>query len=182
MRLLVLGGSRGALRLNQVIVEALAKMPSEQRPLLWHQTGSQHFTATQQAYAEHGIAIDGKDCRVAPFIDDMAAAYAWADLVLCRAGALTVAELSAVGVASILVPYPHAVDDHQTHNGAALAAAGASVMLQQTALSADYLVQLLNRLSADRSQLLTMSKSARHLTSENAAQKVLSHCMTLLPE
>jgi UDP-N-acetylglucosamine--N-acetylmuramyl-(pentapeptide) pyrophosphoryl-undecaprenol N-acetylglucosamine transferase len=116
MRLLVLGGSQGALGLNRVVPEALAELSPEARPEVWHQAGERHVALAQEEYGQAGV-----EGRVVAFIDDMSVAYAWADLVLCRAGALTIAELAAAGVGALLVPYPHAVDDHQSANAAFLA-------------------------------------------------------------
>jgi UDP-N-acetylglucosamine--N-acetylmuramyl-(pentapeptide) pyrophosphoryl-undecaprenol N-acetylglucosamine transferase len=111
LRLLVVGGSLGAQVLNDVIPQVLAQLPPESRPQVIHQAGAKHIAALQANYQTVGVAADTR-----AFIDDMAAMYSWADLVICRAGALTIAELSVVGAASVLVPFPHAVDDHQTHN------------------------------------------------------------------
>ncbi|MEA2093223.1 MAG: undecaprenyldiphospho-muramoylpentapeptide beta-N-acetylglucosaminyltransferase, partial [Pseudomonadota bacterium] len=129
LRLLIIGGSLGAQVLNQVVPKAIARLPLDARPQIHHQTGQADAAAVQHRY--QGI---GSDARVEAFIDDMAAAYAWADLVVCRSGALTVAELAAAGVASILVPFPHATDDHQTGNANYLANAAAAILMPQTSL------------------------------------------------
>src|SRR5699024_1765195 len=122
IRLLVLGGSGGALAINQCVPAALARLDRAQRPQVRHQAG-RTLAQARAAYAEHDVQAD-----VQAFIDDMAGAYAWADVVICRSGALTVAELAAAGVPALLVPYPYAVDDHQYANGAWLVQAGAAIM------------------------------------------------------
>ncbi|MBL8259774.1 MAG: undecaprenyldiphospho-muramoylpentapeptide beta-N-acetylglucosaminyltransferase, partial [Candidatus Competibacteraceae bacterium] len=131
-RLLVVGGSQGALALNQLVPQALASLAERERPEVWHQAGGQLHAAAEAAYRESGVAA-----RLTPFIEDMADAYGWADLVLCRAGALTVAELAAAGVGSILVPFPFAVDDHQTANARFLERGGAALIRQQAELTAE---------------------------------------------
>jgi UDP-N-acetylglucosamine--N-acetylmuramyl-(pentapeptide) pyrophosphoryl-undecaprenol N-acetylglucosamine transferase len=138
LRLLVVGGSLGAARLNEVVPAALAKLSMEARPEVWHQVGKRNSDFAKDAYKNAGI-----EARVVPFITDMAEAYRWADLVLCRAGAMTVAELAAVGVASILVPFPYAVDDHQTANAHYLADNAAAVLLPQTQLTPELLGELI---------------------------------------
>ena len=119
LRILVVGGSLGAAALNDVVPAALALIPETQRPHVIHQSGEKHAEKLRQSYAQYGVVADVK-----PFIEDMTAAYADADLVICRAGAMTVAELSAAGVASYLVPFPYAVDDHQTFNARFLSVSG----------------------------------------------------------
>jgi len=191
LRLLVLGGSLGAQALNEVVPQALALMPTESRIKVWHQAGRRNLDTAQAAY-DHCEPGDGwrDDVRVEAFINDMAAAYAWADLVLCRAGALTIAELAAAGVASILVPYPYAVDDHQTRNAAWLADAGAAVLIAQAGLTATWLAEQLTHLwqagvddaghdevMAKRQQLLQMANKARALARLDAAEQVAAACM-----
>ena len=173
LRLLVLGGSQGAKAINQVVVGALAAIEPEQRPEVWHQTGERNLEDTRRAYAASGLS--GTDGRVAAFIEDMAQAYAWADLVLCRAGALTIAELAAAGVGSVLVPYPHAVDDHQTHNGALLVDADAALLIQEQELQTAWLAATLRRLGAlpdERQTLLRMARAARTQARPEAAARV----------
>jgi UDP-N-acetylglucosamine--N-acetylmuramyl-(pentapeptide) pyrophosphoryl-undecaprenol N-acetylglucosamine transferase len=180
MRLLVLGGSLGARALNEVVPQAIALMSPEVRPEIWHQAGELHAEATQGHYQQAGV-----NAKVAPFIDDMAEAYAWADLVLCRAGALTVAELAAVGIGAILVPYPYAVDDHQTHNAAYLADCDAAVVVPQSQLSPDRLSHLLIDLCAGndeagniaRQRLLMMAKAARQMAKPDAATTIANLCV-----
>ena len=137
-RVLVLGGSQGAQALNECLPQALQLMPAAERPSVRHQAGELHWQATLQAYRAAGV-----ETTVVPFIEDMAEALSWADLVIARAGALTLAELTAVGVASILVPFPYAIDDHQTHNAQALVAAGAALLLPQATLTPPLLQQQL---------------------------------------
>jgi UDP-N-acetylglucosamine--N-acetylmuramyl-(pentapeptide) pyrophosphoryl-undecaprenol N-acetylglucosamine transferase len=173
MRVLVVGGSLGAVRLNQVIPETLAKIPPAMRPEVHHQTGESNLATAREAYRTHGV-----EARVDAFIDDMAAAYAWADLVICRAGAMTIFELAAAGVASILIPYPHAVDDHQTANAAYLVAQGAALMRQQKELSSDWLCEQLSDFSQHRERLLAMACAARAQAKPNAARMLADRCMS----
>jgi UDP-N-acetylglucosamine--N-acetylmuramyl-(pentapeptide) pyrophosphoryl-undecaprenol N-acetylglucosamine transferase len=168
LRLLVLGGSLGARALNEVMPAAIAQLPA--RPEVWHQAGGRNLDEALAHYRAAAVTA-----RVEPFIDDMAAAYAWADLVICRAGALTVAELAAAGVGAVLVPYPHAVDDHQTRNAAYLSDAGAAVVVQQRELTRDRLCELLGSL-VDRSRLLAMAQAARRLARPQAAVAVAQLC------
>jgi UDP-N-acetylglucosamine--N-acetylmuramyl-(pentapeptide) pyrophosphoryl-undecaprenol N-acetylglucosamine transferase len=154
-RVLVVGGSQGARALNERMPEALALMPPGERPEVRHQAG-RTLEVARDAYARAGVAAS-----VEGFIDDMADAYGWADVVVCRAGASTIAELAAAGCAAVLVPYPHAVDDHQTRNGAHLVRAGAAVLIQEADLTPALLAQTLRHLLADRAQLLAMARAAR---------------------
>lgn len=169
LRLLVIGGSLGAKALNDTVPAALALLPEGERPMVRHQSGRAHVDGLTQAYRTAGVRAD-----IEPFIDDMAAAYAEADLVICRAGALTIAELAAAGVASVLVPFPHAVDDHQTSNARHLAAAGAAWLLPQVQLSAQVLAGLLKGL--DRAQLLAAAEKARALASPDATAQLAAAC------
>lgn len=174
LRLLVLGGSQGAAALNERVPAAVAGLPREQRPAIRHQTGARHIEAARAAYREAGV-----EARVEPFIDDMAEAYGWADLVVCRSGALTVAELAAAGVGAILVPFPHAVDDHQTRNAEYLAGAGAAELVQQSELTAELLRERLEAyLGAEgRARLLDMARAARALARPEATRTVAQECM-----
>ncbi|MDD5247631.1 MAG: undecaprenyldiphospho-muramoylpentapeptide beta-N-acetylglucosaminyltransferase [Rhodocyclaceae bacterium] len=171
LHLLVVGGSLGAQALNDVLPKALALIPEGQRPEVVHQSGEKHLSRLNSGYAAAGVRA-----HCVAFIEDMAAAYAWADLVICRAGALTVAELAAAGVASILVPFPHAVDDHQTGNARFLASAGAAILLPQNELSPQRLA-LLRDMS--REQLLQMAEKARALAKPDATAAVAQACMEL---
>ena len=170
LKLLVIGGSLGAKVLNETVPRALALMPAEQRPEITHQSGAQHIDALAQRYREAGVSAN-----TVAFIDDMAAAYAGADVVLCRAGALTVSELAAAGVASILVPFPHAVDDHQTRNARHLALAGAAILLPQAELTPGRLAGLLAELSRER--LRDMAEKARAQALPDATHAVARTCM-----
>lgn len=172
-RLLILGGSQGALALNQLVPQALALLPAAQRPEVWHQAGAQLLAAAQTAYNAAQLEV-----RLTPFIDNMAEAYAWADLVLCRAGALTIAELTAAGVGAILVPFPFAIDDHQTANAQFMATAGAALLQQQADLTPAILANLLQELLADRARLLHMAQAARSLAKVDAAAQVAHICLT----
>ncbi len=172
LRLLVLGGSQGALILNKTVAQACAMLDATQRPQILHQAGERTLQIAQDAYRDAGV-----EARVEPFIDDMAAAYSWADLVVCRAGALTVFELAAVGAASVLVPFPFAVDDHQTHNAAYLVDAGAAVLIRESELNAQTLAAALEDLLASRHHLLDMARRARDLAMPNAVESVVQACL-----
>ncbi len=172
LRLLVLGGSLGAQPINQVVPAAIALLPENLRPEIIHQTGRAHTDAVNNLYREANVTA-----HVEPFIDDMAAAYAWADIVLCRAGALTVAELAAAGVGAILVPLPHAIDDHQTHNAHWLSAQHAGISMPQSELSAENLAHILRELSTKPQELLAWAHNARVLAKPDAAQRVAAACM-----
>jgi UDP-N-acetylglucosamine--N-acetylmuramyl-(pentapeptide) pyrophosphoryl-undecaprenol N-acetylglucosamine transferase len=170
IRLLIVGGSLGAQALNQAVPRALALLA--ERPQVVHQSGEKHLEALRAAYAAAGVQGE-----LVAFIDDMARRYAEADLVICRAGAVTIAELSAGGMASILVPFPHAVDDHQTANARFLAERGAALLLPQPELSAERLAALIGVL--DRPALLAMAQNARALGKPDAARIVAQRCMDL---
>jgi UDP-N-acetylglucosamine--N-acetylmuramyl-(pentapeptide) pyrophosphoryl-undecaprenol N-acetylglucosamine transferase len=171
-RLLVLGGSLGAQALNELVPEALARLPEAMRPEVRHQTGERTLATAETAYERAGV-----QATLVPFIEDMAGAYAWADLVLCRAGAITIAELAAVGVGAILVPFPHAVDDHQTHNAEWLVRAGAAELYQQQAIDALTLASRLQSLLLDRSTLLAMAQSARRVAMPEATASLERACI-----
>nr|WP_207161915.1 undecaprenyldiphospho-muramoylpentapeptide beta-N-acetylglucosaminyltransferase [Thiocapsa imhoffii] len=172
--LLVLGGSLGAQVLNEQIPQALAALAVEQRPRVRHQAGERTLAIAQSAYREAGVAAD-----VTPFIDDMAEAYAWADLVVCRAGALTVSELAAAGIASVLVPYPHAVDDHQVGNARYLADIGAAELIVQADLDTADLSRRLAALCADPDRLLRMGEAARTRARVDAVERIAAACWEL---
>jgi len=175
LRLLVIGGSLGAQVFNQTLPKALALLPEESRPYVRHQAGVGKEEATQQAYAE--IPGGAVNMEVTAFIDDMAEAFAWADLVVCRAGALTVSELAAAGVASLLVPFPFAVDDHQTHNARFLADADAGVLLPQSQLTPQYLASLLQGSLGQRSNLQQMAVKAKSLAKPAATATLIEHLL-----
>jgi UDP-N-acetylglucosamine--N-acetylmuramyl-(pentapeptide) pyrophosphoryl-undecaprenol N-acetylglucosamine transferase len=170
LRILVVGGSLGAQALNESVPKALALM--NDRPQVVHQAGEKHLEALRASYA--AARVDGE---LVAFIDDMARRYAEADLVICRAGAVTIAELSAGGMASILVPFPHAVDDHQTANGRFLADHGAALLIQQRDLTPQKLAEMLRGL--DRTKLIDMARKARALGKPDAARVVAQRCMSI---
>ena len=172
LNVLVVGGSLGAQALNEALPKALAILSEQERPSVLHQTGKKHFETVQKLYEQAGVNAD-----IRAFLDDMANQYARADLVICRAGALTIAELAAAGVASVLIPLPIAVDDHQTHNARFLSEHGAAVLLPQKELSAEKLAQLLREFS--RGKLLAMAQAARSLAKPDATQQVAQVCSSL---
>jgi UDP-N-acetylglucosamine--N-acetylmuramyl-(pentapeptide) pyrophosphoryl-undecaprenol N-acetylglucosamine transferase len=174
LRILVVGGSLGATALNETVPKALALLPPSARPVVTHQSGAQHAEALKAAYAAAGVSAS-----TPAFIEDMAAAYAGADVVVCRAGAITVAELAAAGAPGILVPFPHAVDDHQTTNARFLSDAGAAVLLPQAELTPERLATLIAGL--DRARLAEMAQRARSLGRNDATQSVARACMELAP-
>lgn len=177
LRLLILGGSLGAGILNQVIPQALGELKLSTRPEVWHQTGEKQLEQTREAYTKHAI-----QANVDSFIDDMAGAYAWADCVICRAGALTIAELAAAGLASILVPFPAAVDDHQTANAKYLTQNGAAILLLQDQLSSSYMSKLLTELLNDTNKLRAMGARAHSLAKPNATKEVVQYLKGFLYE
>ncbi len=175
LRLLVIGGSLGAAVFNEIVPRALQRLPQAERPEVWHQCGRGNLATSANTYR---MACGGEQgVRVSEFIDDMAQAYAWADLVLCRAGAMTVAELAASGSAAILVPYPYAVDDHQTANAYFLCGRGAAVLLPQAQLTPQRLSQLLVELAASRTTLIKMASAARALAVTDADEAVAQACL-----
>ena len=172
LRLLVVGGSLGAAVLNEVVPAALQLIPEVIRPEVIHQAGSRHAEKLRAHYAQLGINADVRE-----FIADMAQTYAWCDLAITRAGALTIAELAAAGVPSLLVPYPHAVDDHQTQNAQFLVANGAAQLMAQEHLTAESLAARL--LQMDRAQLNSMANCAKSLAKLDATAAVAQVCMEL---
>jgi len=172
LRLLVLGGSQGSLALNRVVPAALAGLDAESRPVVRHQCGERTMDVAKQAYAELGI-----DVQLLPFIEDMAEVYAWADLVVCRAGALTVAELCAAGLPALFVPYPAAVDDHQTANAGPMTRAGAAAIVQESELSPERLAALLRDWLNSRDALLQRAEKARSLAAPNAVGRIAELCL-----
>ena len=169
LKVLVVGGSLGAKALNDTVPQALALLPPEQRPEVTHQSGEKQIKALRQAYEAAGV-----QARLTPFIQDTAAAFAEADVVIARAGASTVTELAAVGAAAILVPFPHAVDDHQTHNARFLVEAGAAWLLPQTELSPQRLADLLRGL--ERRDLQARAERARALAQTGAVDAMVRAC------
>lgn len=171
-RLLILGGSLGAEPLNKLLPEALALLPAELRPEVFHQTGKQHAEITGERYQTVGVQAE-----VAPFIQDMAGAYGWADLVVCRAGALTISELAAAGLPSLLLPLPHAIDDHQTRNADYLAKEGAAVLLPQRSTDAATLAAQLTEVLMQPERLNEMARTARRLAKPDATRSVVDICL-----
>ncbi len=171
LHVLVVGGSLGAQALNETLPAGLALLPENDRPQIVHQSGEKHLEALKTAYSTAGV-----HANCVSFIEDMAGAYEWADLVICRAGALTIAELAAAGVASVLVPFPHAVDDHQTTNARFLAQTGAAILLPQNELTPEKLGTLV---LMGRDQLLQMAEKARALARPDATEQVAKTCMEL---
>jgi UDP-N-acetylglucosamine--N-acetylmuramyl-(pentapeptide) pyrophosphoryl-undecaprenol N-acetylglucosamine transferase len=172
-RLLIFGGSQGASRLNAVLPAAVGELPRDLRPDVLHQTGRHNHEETVQAYRTRGIEAD-----VRPFIDDMASAYGWADLAVCRSGALTVAELAAAGVPAVLVPFPAAVDDHQTRNAEYAVRAGAAKLLQERDLTPVSLAVLLRELLGEgRPRLEQMARAARASAIVDADERVAEACL-----
>jgi len=171
IHVLVFGGSLGAQILNEVVPMALDEMTLDKRPVVRHQAGKNKDESTKDLYEKIGVTAE-----VTPFIEDMAEAYEWADLVICRSGALTVAELAAAGVASIMVPYLHAVDDHQTENAKYLSESGAAVLMPQQELTSDSLSAVLIDLCSDRNKLIEMAVKARRLAKPTATEEVAALC------
>jgi UDP-N-acetylglucosamine--N-acetylmuramyl-(pentapeptide) pyrophosphoryl-undecaprenol N-acetylglucosamine transferase len=172
LRLLVLGGSQGALALNRTVPAALAELDAEVRPLVKHQCGERTLDIAESSYAEHEV-----DVELLPYIEDMAAVYAWADLVVCRAGALTVAELCAAGVPALFVPYPAAVDDHQTANAGPMASAGAAQIIQESELTPALLAGLLQNWLQSRAELLRRAETARSLARPDSLARITELCL-----
>jgi UDP-N-acetylglucosamine--N-acetylmuramyl-(pentapeptide) pyrophosphoryl-undecaprenol N-acetylglucosamine transferase len=172
LRLLVVGGSLGARIFNEMVPEALALMPEDSRPTVRHQCGEKHLEAARAAYGNHQV-----DASVQPFIEDMAEAYEWADVVVCRSGALTVSELCVAGVGAVLVPFPHAVDDHQTQNAQQMVKAGGAILIPQPRLTAETLAQTLSGLAQNRNRILDMATAAKSLARPDATERVVNYCL-----
>jgi UDP-N-acetylglucosamine--N-acetylmuramyl-(pentapeptide) pyrophosphoryl-undecaprenol N-acetylglucosamine transferase len=172
LRLLVLGGSQGALSLNRTVPAALALLPGDLRPMVRHQCGNATLDVAREAYEGSGI-----DVELLPFIEDMASAYAWADLVVCRAGALTVAEICAVGLPAVFIPYPSAVDDHQTANATPLMEAGAGSIMQERDLSDESLAAELRRWLTSREELMARAEKARALATPDSLARITELCL-----
>jgi UDP-N-acetylglucosamine--N-acetylmuramyl-(pentapeptide) pyrophosphoryl-undecaprenol N-acetylglucosamine transferase len=174
LHLLILGGSLGARAINELVPRSMALLASHVRPAIQHQAGNKLYEEAVKAYQQAGV-----EATVVPFMTDMAAAYAWADLVLCRAGALTIAELCAVGLGSILVPFPYAVDDHQTANAQFLADKGAAFLVQQSALSVERLAQLITDLQAQPEKRLAMAEAAYRLRQVRVSERIYEVCKAI---
>lgn len=176
LHLLVLGGSLGAVAINESVPRMLNMLGPKMQPEVLHQCGERHIDGTLAAYREAGIPLD-VHVRVQPFIDDMEQAYRWADLVLCRAGASTIAELCMLGLPAILVPYPYAVDDHQRSNAEVMVKTGAALLIPQSELSVAGLSELVGALHADRARLRTMGSAALTLARPQAAAHAADFCL-----
>ena len=172
LRLFVLGGSQGATALNEVVPQAIARMPEAARPEVTHQAGAAHVEAVRQNYDRVGVPA-----AVVAFVDDVAARYAAADVMICRAGASTIAELAAAGVPAVLIPFPYAVDDHQLHNARFLSERGAAVVIPQSEVTPEKLAALLAQFT--REKLLEMARAARAAGKPDATRVVAEACMRL---
>lgn len=175
-RLLVTGGSQGARFLNRIVPLAVASLPPGERPEVCHQAGAGWQEETCRYYREAGV-----DASVCEFIDDMARSYGWADLVVCRSGALTVSELAAAGVAAVLVPFPHAVDDHQSRNAEFLIEAGAAKMLAETECDPEAMAAVIGPLLGRRDEMLKMACAARSVSVPDSADRVAALCIEFMP-
>jgi UDP-N-acetylglucosamine--N-acetylmuramyl-(pentapeptide) pyrophosphoryl-undecaprenol N-acetylglucosamine transferase len=175
VRLLVLGGSLGAEAINRLLPLALMRLPEVIRPIVCHQTGEKHYDQTLKAYKDAGVSAE-----IVPFIIEMDKAYDMADIALCRAGALTIAELCAAGLGAILIPYPHAVDDHQTTNAQFMVENGAAILVQQALLTDELLASLLQDLCESVEKRIAMSKAAYKLRRIDASEKVVEICESLV--
>jgi len=173
VHILVLGGSLGAKSLNSLLPQAFSSI--KQTIEIKHQCGVKHNEDCKQNYKNADV-----DAEVLAFIENMAEVYAWADLVICRAGALTIAEISAAGIGSLLVPYPYAVDDHQTRNASALVEAGAASLLQEKDITVELLAQEVCRLVTDKAVLMTMARKARNLAKTGTAKQIASICLEMV--
>ncbi|VAW86427.1 UDP-N-acetylglucosamine--N-acetylmuramyl-(pentapeptide) pyrophosphoryl-undecaprenol N-acetylglucosamine transferase [hydrothermal vent metagenome] len=178
LKVLVVGGSLGAQIFNNIVPESMASMSKQNQPEVWHQAGTRNIENAIENYKKYDV-----DAKVEAFIDDMATAYHWADIVLCRSGALTVSELAATGTPSILVPYPHAVDDHQTYNAKFLSDVGAAILVPQPAFTVNYLAELFTGLadSSEREKKLqTMALAATKVARPDATDDVVTACVEVL--
>jgi UDP-N-acetylglucosamine--N-acetylmuramyl-(pentapeptide) pyrophosphoryl-undecaprenol N-acetylglucosamine transferase len=174
LHVLVIGGSLGAKAINDCMPRALALLPEEKRPEVLHQTGNRHLESVQRAYQRAGV----KAAAIMPFLDNMAFFYDQADLVVCRAGALTIAELAAAGLASILIPFPFAVDDHQTYNARFLSERDAAILVPNKDLTPQRLAELIGEMTRERA--LEMASAARAAALPDAAKRVAEVCEELV--
>lgn len=175
LKVLVFGGSAGARTLNNIIPELYKTWPHKNQLIIWHQAGSKNMQDATAAYAKHGVDLHA--IKLVDFIQDMPQAYAWADIVICRAGALTIAELTAAGVGSILIPYPYAVDDHQTKNAQHLVDAGAAVVIQERDLNVEKLRNTLLDIMQQPGKLQDMAQAAYSLAKPEALDLVIDNCI-----
>jgi UDP-N-acetylglucosamine--N-acetylmuramyl-(pentapeptide) pyrophosphoryl-undecaprenol N-acetylglucosamine transferase len=168
----VVGGSLGAKAINDVIPQLLGSVdfPIE----LWHQTGKSHFELVRATYDKNDVRV-----KLMPFIDNMAEAFAWADLVICRSGAMTVSELAVAGLPAIFIPFPFAIDDHQTANAKWMADAGAAILMPQNEMSIEKLKLIISELNADRMKLKQMKNKAAALGIHDATSRVANYCVEL---
>lgn len=176
LRLLIVGGSLGSVAINRALPQALALLGADERPQVKHQCGNRNLDETRAHYATAGVAL-GPEVELSTFIDDMASAYVWADVILCRAGASTIAEISAIGLPSILVPFPHSADDHQGENARILERAGAAKIIYQHELSAEGLASCIRELGRDRGRLLGYAQAARTLAVRDASTRAANLCL-----
>lgn len=174
LQVLVLGGSRGAVAINRLLPVAIAAIPTEKRPQVWHQSGERYFSDTLCAFKSVGLRA-----RVEPFIPDMKAAYGWADVVVCRAGALTVSELCAAGRGGLLVPYPYAVDDHQAVNASFMVKEGAAEMIRQSELDAARLTSVLLGWIESPDRCRKMGDAALRLSRRDATTNIVKICQEM---
>lgn len=177
IHLLVLGGSLGAKAINDVLPFMIKQLPPQTPLRIWHQTGESTYEATQTLYQQLGLVVDGERVRVSAYIEDMAAAYRWADVMLCRAGAMTLAELTCAGLPALLVPLPNAIDDHQRKNAEYLAERGAALLMPQQQMTADDLLQTLTALTIDVSRLQAMARASHQAAQVQATRQVAERCL-----
>ncbi len=175
LRLLVVGGSLGAKAINEIMPQVLSNWHFSQRLDVWHQTGNRNFDEVVDLYREADV-----DARIEPYLDNMDQAYYWADVVLCRAGAMTISELAIAGLPSILVPYPYAIDDHQTENARYLEKVGGAYLLPQSELTYEKVLSLLSTFIDSEEPLLQMGEEAKKMAHPNATQDVVAHCLRLI--
>lgn len=171
-RLLIIGGSLGALALNNTLPQAVQIISQTMKIDVWHQAGAKKYESVLWSYKQHDLSA-----HVDEFIEDMAKAYCWADLIVCRSGAITLAELAAVGLGSVLVPYPYAVDDHQTANAHSFVKEGASCLLPESEMNAEKMASLLLNLLSDEPRLINMANAAKKLGQTDASKRVADECM-----
>lgn len=176
LKILVIGGSLGAVAINKLIPELISLCPDNYAMEVFHQCGQRNFDETISYYTKHQIELSEK-IRLEPFIENMAESYCWADLIICRAGAITVSEIASVGVPSILIPYPYAVDDHQTENAAVLKNNKAAWVIQENELDAQKLFTVVNSLILDRKKQLEMALAARLAANDSATEKAAEICL-----
>lgn len=172
IRVLIIGGSLGAQALNENVPKVLSELPTDLSTQVWHQTGKNKLESTIESYKKLNV-----EAKVTEFIDNMAEAYLWADLVICRAGALTISEIANAGIAAILVPYPHAVDDHQTANASYLTNVSAAILIPQDQIVPKLKESITELLQLGRDKLIKMATAARELAKPNATQTVAEICL-----